>query len=69
MALILFLSGVNLAASAFDITLPGYVLPNSKGGLSVLVIVTSCSGIAMIVGLQGATRANYLAPLSSFFIV
>lgn len=66
MALILFLSGVNLAASAFDITLPGYVLPNSKGGLSVLVIVTSCSGIVMIVGLQGA---NYLAPLSSFFIV
>lgn len=50
MALILFMSGVNLAASAFDAVLPGYVLPNPKGGSSVLGIVTSCSGIAMIVG-------------------
>ena len=32
MALILFMSGVNLLASAFDATLPGYVLPNPKGG-------------------------------------
>ena len=50
MDLILFMSGVNLAASAFDAVLPGYVLPNPKGGSSVLGIVTSCSGIAMIVG-------------------
>ena len=50
MALILFMSGVNLVASAFDAVLPGYVLPNPKGGTSVLGIVTSCSGIAMIVG-------------------
>lgn len=50
MALILFMSGVNLVASAFDATLPGYVLPNPKGGSSVLGIVTSCSGIAMIIG-------------------
>lgn len=50
LALILFMSGVNLIASAFDATLPGYVLPNPKGGSSVLGIVTSCSGIAMIVG-------------------
>ncbi len=50
MALILFMSGVNLVASAFDAVLPGYVLPNPKGGSSVLGIVTSCSGIAMIVG-------------------
>jgi len=50
MTLILFMSGVNLVASAFDATLPGYVLPNSKGGSSVLGIVTSCSGVAMIVG-------------------
>ena len=49
MALILFMSGVNLVASAFDDVLPGYVLPNPKGGSSVLGIVTSCSGIAMIV--------------------
>ncbi len=50
MALILFMSGVNLVASAFDAVLPGYVLPNPKGGSFVLGIVTSCSGIAMIVG-------------------
>ncbi|MCM1126271.1 MAG: MFS transporter [Lachnospiraceae bacterium] len=50
MALILFMSGVNLTASAFDAVLPGYVLPNPKGGSSVLGIVTSCSGIAMIIG-------------------
>lgn len=50
MALILFMSGVNLVASAFDAALPGYVLPNPKGGSSVLGIVTSCSGAAMIIG-------------------
>lgn len=50
LALILFMSGVNLAASAFDAVLPGYVLPNPKGGSSVLGIVTACSGFAMIVG-------------------
>lgn len=48
--LILFMSGVNLVASAFDAVLPGYVLPNPKGGSTVLGIVTSCSGVAMIVG-------------------
>ncbi len=50
MTLILFMSGVNLVASAFDATLPGYVLPNPKGGSAVLGIVTSCSGVAMIIG-------------------
>lgn len=50
MTLILFMSGVNLTASAFDATLPGYVLPNPKGDSSVLGIVTSCSGVAMIIG-------------------
>ena len=50
MTLILFMAGVNLVASAFDATLPGYVLPNPKGGNSVLGLVTSCSGIAMILG-------------------
>lgn len=50
MTLILFMAGVNLIASAFDAALPGYVIPNPKGGLFVLGIVTSCSGIAMIVG-------------------
>lgn len=50
LALILFMSGVNLVASAFDAVLPGYVLPNPKGGSTVLGIVTSCSGVAMIIG-------------------
>ena len=50
MTLILFRSGVNLVASAFDATLPGYVIPNPKGGSSILGIVTSCAGIAMIIG-------------------
>lgn len=50
LTLILFMSGVNLVASAFDATLPGYVLPNPKGGSSVLGIVASCSGVAMIIG-------------------
>ena len=50
MTLILFMSGVNLTASAFDATLPGYVLPNLRGGSSVLGIVTACSGVAMIIG-------------------
>lgn len=50
MTLILFMAGVNLVASAFDATLPGYVIPNAKGGTSVLGIVTSCAGIAMIIG-------------------
>lgn len=50
MTLILFMSGVNLIASAFDAVLPGYVLPNLKGGSSVLGVVTSCSGAAMIIG-------------------
>lgn len=50
LTLILFMSGVNLVASAFDAVLPGYVLPNPRGGSSVLGIVTSCSGIAMIIG-------------------
>ncbi len=50
LTLILFMSGVNLVASAFDATLPGYVLPNPKGGSSVLGIVTSCAGFAMMLG-------------------
>ena len=50
LTLILFMSGINFVASAFDAVLPGYVLPNPKGGSTVLGIVTSCSGAAMIVG-------------------
>ena len=47
---ILFMSGVNLIASAFDAVLPALVLPNPRGGNSMLGIVTSCSGIAMVLG-------------------
>ena len=47
---ILFMSGVNFIASAFDATLPAYVIPNPKGGNNMLGIVTSFSGIAMVVG-------------------
>ena len=50
LTLILFMSGVNLVASAFDATLPGYVLPNPKGGQAILGIVTSCAGVAMVFG-------------------
>ena len=45
---ILFMSGVNLIASAFDAVLPALVIP--KSGNSTLGIVTSCSGIAMVLG-------------------
>ena len=45
---ILFMSGVNLIASAFDAVLPALVIP--RCGNSVLGVVTSCSGIAMVLG-------------------
>lgn len=45
---ILFMSGVNLIASAFDAVLPALVIPRS--GNSTLGIVTSCSGLAMVLG-------------------
>lgn len=50
MTLILFMAGVNLTASAFDAALPGYVIPNPRGGASMLGIVTSCAGAAMVIG-------------------
>ena len=69
---ILFMSGVNLIASAFDAVLPALVIPRS--GNSTLGIVTSCSGIAMVMGSLIATcmpkpkdrvRAIYLTMLFS----
>ena len=48
--LILFLAGVNLVASAFDATLPAYVLPRANGGEKILGIVTSCAGVATLLG-------------------
>ncbi|HQA56925.1 MAG TPA: MFS transporter [Acetivibrio sp.] len=53
--LILFLAGVNLVASAFDATLPAYVLPRENGGEKVLGVVTSCAGIATFVGSLAVT--------------
>lgn len=50
LALILFLSGVNLVASAFDAVLPGLVIPNPRGGSGMLGVVTSCAGLAMLLG-------------------
>ena len=52
---ILFMSGVNFVASAFDAVLPALVIPNPRGGNNVLGIVSSCSGIAMVAGSLLAT--------------
>jgi len=48
--LILFLSGVNLVASAFDAALPAYILPRENGGQKILGLVTSFAGIATLLG-------------------
>lgn len=48
--LILFLAGVNFVASAFDAVLPALVLPRENGGEHILGIVTSCAGIATMIG-------------------
>lgn len=50
LTMILFMSGVNLIASAFDAVLPGLIIPNPKGGIHILGIVTSFSGLAMVAG-------------------
>lgn len=48
--LILFLAGVNLVASAFDAVLPAMILPRKTGSEAVLGMVTSCAGIASLMG-------------------
>ncbi|MBR4462603.1 MAG: MFS transporter [Erysipelotrichaceae bacterium] len=53
--MMLFMSGVNLIASAFDAVLPALVIPNPRGGNAVLGVVTSCAGIAMVIGSAIAT--------------
>ena len=53
--LILFLSGVNLVASAFDAALPAFILPKKNGGEHILGLVMSFSGIAMLIGSMLAT--------------
>lgn len=50
LVLILFLAGVNFVASAFDAVLPALILPRENGGEAVLGMVTSCAGIAMLIG-------------------
>lgn len=55
LVLILFLAGVNLVASAFDAVLPAFVLSRENGGETVLGVVTSCAGIAMLAGSLLAT--------------
>ena len=50
LVLILFLAGVNLVASAFDAVLPALILPRENGGETVLGIVTSCAGVATLIG-------------------
>lgn len=77
LVLIFFLAGVNFVASAFDATLPAYVLPRENGGTVVLGIVTTCAGIATLVGSMIATalpapknriRVIYLTMLISLSI-
>ena len=48
LTIILFMSGVNLAASAFDAVLPALVIP--REGNNVYGIVTAFSGAAMVAG-------------------
>ncbi|MFG6337916.1 MAG: MFS transporter [Lachnospiraceae bacterium] len=50
LVLILFLAGVNFVASAFDAVHPALILSRENGGETVLGIVTSCAGIAMLFG-------------------
>ncbi|SEP83700.1 Major Facilitator Superfamily protein [Lachnospiraceae bacterium NE2001] len=47
---ILFMAGVNLIASAFDAALPGFIIPNPRGGNYIFGVVSSFSGVAMIAG-------------------
>ncbi len=55
LTLFLFMAGVNLSASVFDAALPPYVLSNPRGGETVLGIVTSCAGIATLLGSLAVT--------------
>ena len=50
LTLILFMAGVNLAASAFDAALPPYVLAAPNGGEAALGWVSACAGLATLAG-------------------
>ena len=47
---ILFMSGVNLVASAFDAVMPAFIIPNPRGGNGIYGLVSSFAGIAMVAG-------------------
>lgn len=53
---ILYMSGVNLISSAYNAVLPALIIPNPRGGNSILGIVSSCSGVAMVIGSLIATN-------------
>lgn len=55
LTLILFLAGVNFAASAFEAVLPAYILPRDNGGERILALVSASGGIAMLAGSLAAT--------------
>ncbi|MBP5604469.1 MAG: MFS transporter [Ruminiclostridium sp.] len=53
--LILFLSGINLVASAYNAALPALILEKPNGGESVLGIVNAFAGIATVAGSLAVT--------------
>lgn len=50
LTLIIFMSGINLVSSAVDAVLPAFVLSAERGSKMALSAVSSCAGIAMLVG-------------------
>ncbi|MBQ7868555.1 MAG: MFS transporter [Clostridia bacterium] len=50
LTLILFLAAINLVASAFNATLPAYVLNMPRGGETVLGLVNAVTGLATLAG-------------------
>ena len=55
LSLILFLAAINLIASVYDAALPAMLLSRKNGGESVLGIVNTCVGAAMLTGSAIAT--------------
>ncbi|WP_243111204.1 MFS transporter [Acutalibacter sp. 1XD8-33] len=53
--LILFLACINLVASAFNATLPAFILPRENGGETILGLVNAFEGIAALAGSVTAT--------------
>lgn len=55
LTLILYLACINLVASVYDAALPAMLLSKQNGGKTVLGIVNTCAGIAMLAGSVLAT--------------